>query len=180
MRKPGLVVKWAGNRKVPSKVSSAAIPPMSRCTAYRRRHVLAFGDSDEHPCQHVTDLINDCLSDVEARIAESKALAVSGCHRPTARMTADAGELRRTTPRGFEHSRGGRHADSKVARSAAEALIVGHEHPKIGSDGQGCPEMNRIQRSHLARLLLRGPVEQRLVEADESHRAQEAAGSPDL
>jgi len=36
------------------------------------RRVLGIGDSGERPCQHVTQLINQRLSDVEARIADLK------------------------------------------------------------------------------------------------------------
>ena len=37
------------------------------------RRVLGIGDSGERPCQHVTQLINQRLSEVEARIADLKA-----------------------------------------------------------------------------------------------------------
>lgn len=37
------------------------------------RRVLGIGDSGERPCQHVTQLINERLAEVEARIADLKA-----------------------------------------------------------------------------------------------------------
>jgi len=37
------------------------------------RRVLGIGDSGERPCEHVTQLINARLSEVEARIADQKA-----------------------------------------------------------------------------------------------------------
>jgi len=37
------------------------------------RRVLGIGDSGERPCQHVTQLINQRLSEVDARIADLKA-----------------------------------------------------------------------------------------------------------
>lgn len=38
------------------------------------RRVLAIGDSGERPCKHVTHLINARLTEVEARIAELRAM----------------------------------------------------------------------------------------------------------
>ncbi len=37
------------------------------------RQVLGIGDSGERPCEHVTQLINERLAEVEARIADLKA-----------------------------------------------------------------------------------------------------------
>lgn len=37
------------------------------------RRVLGIGDSGERPCEHVTQLINERLTEVEARIADLKA-----------------------------------------------------------------------------------------------------------
>jgi len=37
------------------------------------RRVLGIGDSGERPCEHVTQLINERLDEVEARIADLKA-----------------------------------------------------------------------------------------------------------
>jgi hypothetical protein len=60
----------------------------------------------------------------------------------------------------------------------SQSTVVGDEHPELGTNRQGRSEVDCIQRAQLRGPDIGGAVEQRLVEADEVDRPEQATGFP--
>ena len=58
-----------------------------------------------------------------------------------------------------------------------QTVVVGEQHPELGTDGQGRSQMDGVEGTQITLSEITGPVKQCLVEADEAQGGEQASAS---